>query len=231
MSCDNELLHRLYCCWIYLKSHSFVIYVFSAVLCAVSGEVVWPEEVQVHGSRPPPPPPLPSWRRLPVGVALLWTPQLLLLPLFFLWCRYDLDILFSIPPLDRNMVMSFCKAIIWCDMTCPKWWLPDKLLSARVYPDSQIQRPAVDPPGGPGLMFPLTGGNMGRQDGSKPWAPGPGGGSAGSGAPRGFGGAGGEVDEETKKNQNIINIVREGQISLLVSGKHSDQWKSRRWAI
>uniref|UniRef100_H3DH62 Synuclein, alpha interacting protein n=1 Tax=Tetraodon nigroviridis TaxID=99883 RepID=H3DH62_TETNG len=28
-------------------------------------------------------------------------------------------------------------------------------------------------------------------------------------------GAGGEVDEETKKNQNIINIVREGQISLL----------------
>lgn len=25
------------------------------------------------------------------------------------------------------------------------------------------------------------------------------------------------MDEETKKNQNIINIVREGQISLLVS--------------
>lgn len=58
---------------------------------------------------------------------------------------------------------------------------------------------------------------MGRQESSKTWAPGPGGGSAGSGAPRGFGGAGGEVDEETKKNQNIINIVREGQISLLVS--------------
>uniref|UniRef100_A0A3Q3E2V9 Synuclein, alpha interacting protein n=1 Tax=Labrus bergylta TaxID=56723 RepID=A0A3Q3E2V9_9LABR len=39
-------------------------------------------------------------------------------------------------------------------------------------------------------------------------------GGGGSG-PRGFGGAGGEMDEETKKNQNIINIVREGQISLL----------------
>lgn len=68
-------------------------------------------------------------------------------------------------------------------------------------------------------MFPLTGCNIGRQDTSKPWGPVPGG---GSGAPRGFGGAGGEVDEETKKNQNIINIVREGQISLLVRGKHSD---------
>lgn len=39
---------------------------------------------------------------------------------------------------------------------------------------------------------------------------------------RGFGGgAGGELDEETKKNQNIMNIVREGQISLLVSGMAS----------
>lgn len=61
-----------------------VIHVSPAVLCPVSGEVVRPEEVQVHGSRPPPPPPLPSWRRLPVGVALLWTPQLLLLSLLFL---------------------------------------------------------------------------------------------------------------------------------------------------
>lgn len=60
------------------------IYVFSAVLRAVSGEVVRPEEVQVHGSRPPPPAPLPSWRRVPVGVALLRTPQLLLLSFFFL---------------------------------------------------------------------------------------------------------------------------------------------------
>uniref|UniRef100_A0A3Q3KT24 Synuclein, alpha interacting protein n=1 Tax=Labrus bergylta TaxID=56723 RepID=A0A3Q3KT24_9LABR len=52
-------------------------------------------------------------------------------------------------------------------------------------------------------MFPLPGCSMGRQDASKTWTPG------------GFGGAGGEMDEETKKNQNIINIVREGQISLL----------------
>lgn len=70
-------------------------------------------------------------------------------------------------------------------------------------------------------MFPLPGCSMGKQDNSKPWASGTGGGSSG---PRGFGGggaagAGGEVDEETKKNQNIINIVREGQISLLVSGR------------
>lgn len=80
----------------------------------------------------------------------------------------------------------------------------------------------MDSQGSSGLMFPLTGCNMGRQDNSKPWAPGVGGGSTGAGAPRGFGGAVGEVDEETKKNQNIINIVREGQISLLVSGRHSD---------
>lgn len=70
-------------------------------------------------------------------------------------------------------------------------------------------------------MFPLSGCNMGRQESSKPWAAGVGGGSGGAAstatAPRGFGGAVGEVDEETKKNQNIINIVREGQISLLVS--------------
>lgn len=69
-------------------------------------------------------------------------------------------------------------------------------------------------------MFPLSGCNMSRQENSKPWAAGMGGGSSAASAataPRGFGGAVGEVDEETKKNQNIINIVREGQISLLVS--------------
>ncbi|TNM90055.1 hypothetical protein fugu_004289 [Takifugu bimaculatus] len=86
----------------------------------------------------------------------------------------------------------------------------DKLLSARVYPDSQIQRSSIDPPGSSGLMFPLPGCNISRPDASKPWV-----GGAGSSAPRAFGGAGGDVDEETKKNQNIINIVREGQISLL----------------
>uniref|UniRef100_A0A7N6AX76 Synphilin-1 alpha-Synuclein-binding domain-containing protein n=1 Tax=Anabas testudineus TaxID=64144 RepID=A0A7N6AX76_ANATE len=69
-----------------------------------------------------------------------------------------------------------------------------------------------------GLMFPLSGCTMGRQDTSKPWTSGTGGGGGISSVPRGFGGGGGtggEVDEETKKNQNIINIVREGQISLL----------------
>jgi len=33
------------------------------------------------------------------------------------------------------------------------------------------------------------------------------------------------VDEETKKNQNIINIIRDGQISLLVSrGRDTSHW-------
>ncbi|MEQ2217870.1 hypothetical protein XENOCAPTIV_025004, partial [Xenoophorus captivus] len=51
--------------------------------------------------------------------------------------------------------------------------LPDKLLSARVFPDSQSQRLGADPPGG--LTFPLAGCNVGKQDTSKPWAPGAGG--------------------------------------------------------
>lgn len=105
---------------------------------------------------------------------------------------------------------------------CLKCSLSDKLLSARVYPDSQIQRSSVDPPGSSGLMFPLPGCNI-RPDASKPWV-----GAAGSSAPRAFGGAGGEVDEETKKNQNIINIVREGQISLLVSAENIDHPKNRK---
>ncbi|XP_026176756.1 synphilin-1 [Mastacembelus armatus] len=106
--------------------------------------------------------------------------------------------------------------LLSCSSSLSSFSDADKLLSARVYPDSQSQRPAMEPPGGPGLMFPLPGCTVGRQDSSKPWAPGPG--VGGSGGSRGFGGGGGaagEVDEETKKNQNIINIVREGQISLL----------------
>ncbi|XP_054895423.1 synphilin-1 [Poeciliopsis prolifica] len=75
----------------------------------------------------------------------------------------------------------------------------DKLLSARVFPDPQSQRSGAEPPGG--LAFPLAGCIMGKPDASKTWTPG--------------GAARGELDEETKKNQNIINIVREGQISLL----------------
>ncbi|XP_068167600.1 synphilin-1 isoform X2 [Antennarius striatus] len=104
--------------------------------------------------------------------------------------------------------------LLSCSSSLSSFSDAEKLLSARVYPDSQTQRPNVEPAGGPGLMFPLPGCGMGRQDISKTWAPGAGG---GSGAQR-FGGGGvtgGEVDEETKKNQNIINIVREGQISLL----------------
>ncbi|KAL3062357.1 hypothetical protein OYC64_002211 [Pagothenia borchgrevinki] len=106
--------------------------------------------------------------------------------------------------------------ILSCSSSLSSFSDADKLLSARVYPDSQSQRQSVDPPGGgPGMMFPLPGCSVGRQDASMPWAPGSGGGGGGgSGGPRGFG-AGGEVDEETKKNQNIINIVREGQMSLL----------------
>ncbi|XP_042337733.1 synphilin-1-like [Plectropomus leopardus] len=118
--------------------------------------------------------------------------------------------------------------LLSCSSSLSSFSDADKLLSARVYPDSQSQRPGVEPPGGPGMMFPLPGCSVGRQD-SKTWTPGPGGGGgggggSGSGGTRGFGGgggAGGEVDEETKKNQNIINIVREGQISLLVSGRRN----------
>ncbi|KAK5870637.1 hypothetical protein PBY51_003568 [Eleginops maclovinus] len=110
--------------------------------------------------------------------------------------------------------------LLSCSASLSSFSDADKLLSARVYPDSQSQRPAVDPPGGgPGMMFPMPGCSVGRQDASLPWTPGSGGGGGGgSGGPRGFGGsggAGGELDEETKKNQNIINIVREGQMSLL----------------
>uniref|UniRef100_A0A3B3X2C9 Synphilin-1 alpha-Synuclein-binding domain-containing protein n=1 Tax=Poecilia mexicana TaxID=48701 RepID=A0A3B3X2C9_9TELE len=76
----------------------------------------------------------------------------------------------------------------------------DKLLSARVFPDPHSQRSGAEPPGG--LAFPMAGCIVGKPDASKPWTP-------------GGGGARGELDEETKKNQNIINIVREGQISLL----------------
>ncbi|XP_042276267.1 synphilin-1 [Thunnus maccoyii] len=115
--------------------------------------------------------------------------------------------------------------LLSCSSSLSSFSDADKLLSARVYPDSQSQRAGVEPPGGPGMMYPLPGCSVSRQDSSKTWTPGQGGGGGGGGGaggggggPRGFGGgggAGGEVDEETKKNQNIINIVREGQISLL----------------
>ncbi|XP_072289371.1 synphilin-1 [Eucyclogobius newberryi] len=72
----------------------------------------------------------------------------------------------------------------------------EKLLSARVFPD--VQRATVEA-GASSLMFAQAGGTAARQDSTKPWA-------SGGSAPE---------DEETKKNHNILNIVREGQISLL----------------
>ncbi|XP_069562022.1 synphilin-1 [Brachyistius frenatus] len=113
--------------------------------------------------------------------------------------------------------------LLSCSSSLSSFSDADKMLSVRVYPDAQSLRPGVERPGGNSdLMYPLPGCGVSRQDSSKTWAPpgpgGGGGGSSGGGGPRGFGGgggAGGEVDEETKKNQNIINIVREGQISLL----------------
>lgn len=56
--------------------------------------------------------------------------------------------------------------------------------------------------GGSGLMFAQPGCTVPRQDPSKPWV---------------SGGTAPELDEESKRNHNILNIVREGQISLLVS--------------
>ncbi|CAG5917410.1 unnamed protein product [Menidia menidia] len=96
--------------------------------------------------------------------------------------------------------------LLSCSSSLSSFSDADKLLSARVFPDSQ--KPGGEPAAGPGLAF-LPGG--GRPDGPKPWTPGSGGGAG----PRGFAGAAGELDEDAKKNQNIINIVREGQISLL----------------
>ncbi|XP_019721510.1 synphilin-1 isoform X5 [Hippocampus comes] len=85
----------------------------------------------------------------------------------------------------------------------------DKLLSARVYPEAQSHNqdqrpPGLEPPaGGAGVLFPL----LAKQDTAKLWGPAGGGGAGRVGAV--------EVDEEVKKKHNIINIVREGQISLL----------------
>ncbi|XP_077942539.1 synphilin-1 isoform X3 [Gasterosteus aculeatus] len=105
--------------------------------------------------------------------------------------------------------------LLGCSSSLSSFSDADKLLSARVYlesqrPGAEPQRPGAEPQGGSAMMFPQPGSGAGRQDATKPWSSGPGGGPRGSG-----GEAGGEVDEETKKNQNIINIVREGQISLL----------------
>ncbi|XP_055367554.1 synphilin-1-like [Betta splendens] len=122
----------------------------------------------------------------------------------------DLHLLHRPPPAGGYQSELLPPGHLSCSSSLSSFSDADKLLSARVYPDSQSQRPSVEPPGNQGLTFTLPGGSVARPDN---WAAGAGvGGSAGA---RGYAGGGGEVDEETKKNQNIINIVREGQISLL----------------
>ncbi|MCJ8735025.1 hypothetical protein PDJAM_G00242220 [Pangasius djambal] len=75
----------------------------------------------------------------------------------------------------------------------------DKLLSGRPFPDTPTHKVGSDTSVSQPL-FHVQGGSVGRLDNSKPWS-----------SPKAFG----ECDEETKKSHNIINIVREGQISLL----------------
>ncbi|XP_041756549.1 synphilin-1 isoform X2 [Coregonus clupeaformis] len=77
----------------------------------------------------------------------------------------------------------------------------DKPLANRAYPEPQAHKTGGDTPGSSqAMMSPLQGCAGARQDNSKTWS-----------STR----LHGECDEETKKSQNIINIIREGQISLL----------------
>lgn len=78
-------------CWMLHQTKCHItqptVTLFTAVLCAVSAQMVGPEEVQVHGSRLPPSSSFHHW--LPVRLYVLRTPQLLILTLLFLWCRYS----------------------------------------------------------------------------------------------------------------------------------------------
>ncbi|XP_041760396.1 synphilin-1 isoform X1 [Coregonus clupeaformis] len=77
----------------------------------------------------------------------------------------------------------------------------DKLLANRAYPEPTAHKAGGDTPGSSqALMIPLQGCAGARQDSSKTWS-----------SIR----LHGECDEDTKKSKNIINIIREGQISLL----------------
>lgn len=96
-----------------------------------------------------------------------------------------------------NPPEGHCSGLLSCSSSVSSFSDADKLLSARVYPD--VPRPAVEA-GGSGLMFAQPGCTVPRQDPSKPWV---------------SGGTAPELDEESKRNHNILNIVREGQISLL----------------
>lgn len=70
----------------------------------------------------------------------------------------------------------------------------DRLFSGLPFPDTPTHKAAADSSGNPPHGAKAT-----RQDKSWPGS-------------RAFG----EFDEETKKSQNIVNVVREGQMSLLV---------------
>lgn len=74
-----------------------------------------------------------------------------------------------------------------------------KLLPSRPFPDTPTHKAGADASGSQ-PSIPNQGSAVGRLDSSKSWS-----------GSRAFV----ECDEETKKSQNIINIVREGQISLL----------------
>ncbi|XP_061625038.1 synphilin-1 isoform X1 [Phyllopteryx taeniolatus] len=113
----------------------------------------------------------------------------------------------------QEVALSSSSSLLSCSSSLSSFLEGDKLLSARVYPEAQNlnqnQRPGLEPPvGGAGVLFPL----LAKQDSSKPWSPASG---QHGGASGGVRGGGAEVDEESKKKHNIINIVREGQISLL----------------
>ncbi|KAJ8380971.1 hypothetical protein SKAU_G00017490 [Synaphobranchus kaupii] len=71
---------------------------------------------------------------------------------------------------------------------------------ARTYPEPRVHKAGGEVPGSQSMNFPLQGCSGGKADGGRVW-----------GSPRAYG----EMDEEAKKVQNIINTIREGQISLL----------------
>ncbi|KAG7481482.1 hypothetical protein MATL_G00067040 [Megalops atlanticus] len=70
----------------------------------------------------------------------------------------------------------------------------------RAYPETRAHKAGGEIPGSKSMMFSLQGCPGGKVDNGRVW-----------GGSRVYG----ECDEEAKKTQNIINIIREGQISLL----------------
>ncbi|XP_054629367.1 synphilin-1 isoform X2 [Dunckerocampus dactyliophorus] len=137
------------------------------------------------------------------------TPLCLLSPHLRKSKSMDPDVLHRPPGAYQQDALS--SSLLSCSSSLSSFSDGDKLLSARGYPEAQNQRAGLEPLGGATLTFPLLGGGSARQEGPKPRPPAPGG--VGGGA-RVFSGVA-DVDEESKKKQNIINIVREGQISLL----------------